>query len=123
MPPTIIDHRPPHRADDHNRVYLYIAYACFAGGFVSGFTPVIGVIMAYVRRNEVRGTPYFDHCHFLIRTFWISLLGLLAAAVLTPILIGIPLLAAVCIWFLFRLIAGVMKLVDNKPLNPYGWTV
>ena len=46
--------------------YIYAIYALFALG-IFGLVPAIGgVIMAYAKRNELRGTIYFDHLQFLL---------------------------------------------------------
>ena len=77
--------------------------------------------MAYVKRNEMAGTIYHDHMQFLIRTFWVSLIGGLIGLVLSLVLIGIPILIAVGIWYLYRMIFGLVRLLDNKPVDPYRW--
>lgn len=74
---------PLRQAGDNLSQYVYLTYAAFAIGLISGGTgTLVGVIMAYLRRNELRGTPYFDHLHFLIRIFWLSLLGYLICLLL-----------------------------------------
>lgn len=115
----------PLRPDDEGlRQYVYLTYAAFAVGLISGGTgTLVGVVMAYLRRNELRGTPYFDHLHFLIRTFWFSLLGYLICLPLLLVLIGWPLAVLVTIWHVSRLIAGFVCLHRRQPLNPDGWTV
>ena len=83
--------------DDRHRLYLFILYGLYAAALLltNGFTAVVGVIAAYILRNEMRGSPYFDHRQFLIKTFWVALIGCL--------------------------IAGVMKLVNHQPIDPDGW--
>ncbi len=109
--------------DDRHRLYLFILYGLYAAALLltNGFTAVVGVIAAYILRNEMRGSPYFDHLQFLIKTFWVALIGCLIALPLLLVLIGWPLLAAVMVWYLYRLIAGVMKLVNHQPIDPDGW--
>ena len=65
--------------------------------------------------------PYEDHITYLIRTFWISLIGYLIGAVLSIVGIGIIIIIAVGIWYIYRSIAGFIKFNDNKPINPMGW--
>jgi uncharacterized membrane protein len=43
---------------------------------------IVGVIIAYVKREDLAGTPYESHITSAIRTFWISLAGGLLSIVL-----------------------------------------
>ena len=58
------------------RNYMYVIYGLYALGVISFAMPtIIGAILAYVKRDDMRGTIYFDHIQFLLRTFWGSLIG------------------------------------------------
>ena len=57
--------------------YVFIAYVTYAVGLLILFTPVVGVIMAYVKRDEAQGSIYASHIDYLIKTFWVSLVLLL----------------------------------------------
>ena len=115
-----------------------LAYALFGVGAVvgllsSGF-PVIaplmgligiaGVIVAYVKRDDARGTWVASHLRWLIRTFWYSLLwatiGWIVLLVLGLILIGIPLAiliwAAASIWVIYRVIRGYLLFNQSRPI-------
>jgi uncharacterized membrane protein len=75
-----------------------------------------------VKRADVVGTPYEAHFEWQIRSFWLCLLGYAIGGVLLFVVIGIPVLWAVSIWMLYRIIKGWLYLYDNKPLaNPRGW--
>lgn len=119
-PPRVITPTP------EQRNYMYVIYGLYALGLVSFALPtLIGAIVAYVKRDEMRGTIYFDHIQFLLRTFWGSLVGLVAGGLLVltfiGLIIGLPLIFAVCIWYLFRVVVGIVRLIDNKPVTPDGW--
>ena len=45
----------------------HAVYACYAVGFFIGVTWLIGVIVAYVKRDEARGTPGGDKLAWLSR--------------------------------------------------------
>ena len=52
------------------RNYMYVIYGLYALGVISFAMPtIIGAILAYVKRDDMRGTFYFDHIQFLLRTF------------------------------------------------------
>ena len=128
---TVIPGNPPITA-------ALLAYALFGVGAVvgllsSGF-PVIaplmgligiaGVIVAYVKRDDARGTWVASHLRWLIRTFWYSLLwatvGWIVLLVLGLVLIGIPLAiliwAAASVWVIYRVVRGYLLFNQSRPI-------
>ena len=103
------------------RQYTMIIYILYIAAILIGLTSIVGVIMAYVKRADFVGTEYEDHITYLIRTFWISLIGYAIGAVLSVIGIGLIIIIAVGIWYIYRSIAGFIKFNDNKPINALGW--
>jgi uncharacterized membrane protein len=110
-----------------------VVYALFAltavltlvhSGFLSppllSLIGVAGVIVAYVKRDEARGTWVASHLDWLIRTFWWSLLWLVIGAVLFVTLLGIPVALALwvgtSIWVLYRVTRGYLLYKDSKPI-------
>ncbi|MDQ6618133.1 MAG: hypothetical protein M3Z31_00295 [Pseudomonadota bacterium] len=85
-----------------------------------GLLGFIGVIVAYVKRDEARGTWVASHFRWLIRTFWYSLLWGLVGALVFMTLIGIPLALAIwgvaSIWVIYRVVKGYMLFKDNRPI-------
>lgn len=85
---------------------------------------IIGVIVAYIKRGDARGTWLESHMTWLIRTFWWStlwaLIGWAVLLVFAIILIGLalgPLIwAVVAIWVAYRVIKGVMYLKDQRAI-------
>ena len=108
------------------RNYMYVIYGLYALGVFSFAMPtIIGAIVAYVKRDDMRGMIYFDHIQFLLRTFWGSLIGFavgfLLIITLIGAIIGVPLVVLVCFWYLFRVVVGFVRLIDNQPVTPDGW--
>jgi uncharacterized membrane protein len=114
-------------------VYVLFAIAAIAGiaghGMAVGaplltIIGIIAVIIAYVKRDEARGTWTASHLRWLIRTFWWSflwnLIGLLVLFTLGIILIGIPIAYAIwiatTIWVIYRLVKGYLLFKDSKPI-------
>ena len=89
-----------------------------------GLIGIAGVIVAYVKRDDARGSWVESHLRWLIRTFWFSLLwaviGWVVLLVLGLILIGIPLAiliwGAASIWVLYRVIRGYLLFNDSRPI-------
>ena len=130
-PPVASAAQPPITA-------VLVAYALYAiaaiGGVISSglvhFAPlvaiagIVGVIVAYVKRGDARGTWVESHCTWLIRTFWWSLLwailGWVILLLLLIVLIGIPIAYAIwfCagIWVIYRVVRGYLLFKDSKPI-------
>ena len=101
--------------------YVFIAYVTYAVGLLILFTPVVGVIMAYVKRDEAQGTIYASHIDYLIKTFWVSLIGMVLGMLTILILIGWLILAATGVWLIYRVVVGLIKLNEDKPVSTQGW--
>ena len=85
-----------------------------------GIAGIVGVIIAYVKRDDARGTWVESHLTWLIRTFWWSFLWDLLAVILFVTLIGIPIalliLVATSIWGIYRLVRGFLYFKDSKAI-------
>jgi len=101
--------------------YVFIAYVTYAVGLLILFTPVIGVILAFIKRDEAQGSIYASHIDYLIKTFWVSLIGLLLGRLTILILIGWLILLVTAIWFIYRVVIGLIKLNEDKPVSNQGW--
>ena len=101
--------------------YVFIAYVTYAVGLLILFTPVIGVILAFIKRDEAQGSIYASHIDWLIKTFWVSLIGLLLGRLTILILIGWLILLVTAIWFIYRVVVGLIKLNEDKPISTQGW--
>ncbi len=98
-----------------------IVYILYLFGLVVGVTGIIGVVMAYINRDDA---PEWlkSHYQFQIRTFWIGALYTLIGIILSYVLIGIMVLFFFVIWLIVRCVKGI-KFLDQKeaPPNPTGW--
>ena len=113
--------QPPH--DPNQRTIMIVVYVLFGLGVIFGGLPAIaGVILAYIERQDMLpNSLYHNHLTFLIRTFWGSVAGTVIGFILSFIGIGILVLFAVGIWYLFRVIYGFVKLMDEKSVTTTGW--
>ena len=99
--------------------YVYVIYVLFVLG-IFGLVPAVGgVIMAYAKRNELRGTIYFDHLQFLLKTFWITLIFGIIGYFTLIFLIGFPIMLLTFGWYTFRVVSGFLRLRENRaPSRP-----
>lgn len=99
----------------------HVIYACYAVGFFIGITWLVGVIVAYVKRDDARGTWMASHFSWQIRTFWWSMLWFALGWVFFVTIIGIviayPLWAIAWLWGLYRVIKGWLRLSDGKAVG------
>ena len=98
-----------------------IVYILYLVGLVVGVTGLIGVVMAYINRDDA---PEWlkSHYQFQIRTFWIGTLYIFIGVILSYVLVGILVLFFFVIWLIVRCVKGI-KYLDQKeaPPNPTGW--
>ena len=94
--------------------------ALIVTAFLSGWPSIIGVILNYVKRSDVRGTFLESHFRWQIRTFWFALLWAVIAGLLVITLIGIPfawvLAILVGLWVLYRIVRGWLALLNGRPM-------
>lgn len=102
---------------DQLKQYNLITYILYIVGFFVGVTPIIAIIMNYLKRAEMRGTWLESHVNWQIKTFWVTLIAYLVGAVLTTILIGFIVLLLAFIWHIYRLVKGLMALNNNQPVS------
>jgi len=99
------------------RTLTLVLYGLYAASVLMGLTGVVGVIIAHIRLKETKGTIFESHLRWLIRTFWLSLLMCLPGILLSFVGIGLLLLIAISIWFIYRIVVGFLKLNDGKPID------
>lgn len=88
--------------------------------FLSGWPSIIAVIINYVKRAEARGTYLESHFRWQIRTFWFALLWVFIAVLIAFTFIGIPIAIIVAwlagLWVLYRIMRGLLRLLNDKPM-------
>ena len=96
---------------------------------------IVGVIWAYRKRREAVGTMYYDHYQYLIITFWYTFLLPIAGFMLFMLsmmiedkkwqviemggaMLGMAMMIIPSIWFIYRSIAGWLKLQSGQSVSP-----
>lgn len=93
-----------------------IIYALYAASFVIGITSIVAIVINYVKRDDVAGTILESHFRWQIRTFWFGILWGVLGGITFLIIIGWFILAADCIWIIYRMVKGWLRLNDDKPM-------
>ena len=91
-------------------VYILQALSFFLGGL----TALVGVIINYVKLDDVRGTWIEPHFRWQIRAFWIGLLWTVIGVITTMLIVGWFILLGIAIWVIYRIVKGALALNDGK---------
>lgn len=93
-----------------------LVYALQAASFLLGVTFIVGVIINYVKKEDVVGTWLESHFRWQIRTFWFSLLWAVLGVITAMIVVGYFIIIANLIWVIYRIVKGWLRLNDGKPM-------
>ena len=96
--------------------YTFAVYILQGLNFVLPFMAVIGVIVNYLKDDEVRGSWLESHFRWQKTTFWYGLLWTFLGVISLPILVGYLVLGCVTIWLVYRIARGWICLVDGKEM-------
>ena len=94
-----------------------IVYILYALSYFAGITAIVGIIINYVKQEDVAGTWLESHFRWQIRTFWFSLLWAVIGVATLFIMIGMAILFANFCWIIYRIVKGWLNLNDNKPMT------
>lgn len=120
----------PVSTDNHKTLAIIIYVLSLAGFVTGGITSIIALVIGLVKKNDVRGTIYESHFEFANWTnIWMLVAGIaiwIVGTLLMLVLIGfivLPIaLVLLAVWYGVRLILGLIKLMDNRPVdNPRGF--
>ncbi len=94
-----------------------IVYALQAASLFTGtLTLFAGIIINYVRREDVEGSWIESHFRWQIKTFWYSLLWMVIGGVTVIFLIGWAILLAASLWLIYRVVKGWVYLSEKRPM-------
>ena len=96
--------------------YTYAVYILQALSFLVLFTAIIGVVVNYIKDDDVQGSWLQSHFIWQKNTFWYGLLWIVLGSLTAPILIGYVVLGITTVWLIYRIAKGWIYLVDGKQL-------
>jgi uncharacterized membrane protein len=91
-------------------------YALYALSYFAGITAIVGIIINYVKKDDVAGTWLEGHFRWQIRTFWFGLLWAVIGIFTIAIFIGFLILFVNYCWIIYRIVKGGLNLIDDKPM-------
>ncbi len=98
-----------------------IVYILYLASLIVPVTAIVGVIMAYVYRDEA---PEWlsTHFRFQVRTFWIGMLYMVVGALTALLVVGYLVLLFTLVWVIVRCIKGLQGLDRRRPVaDPASW--
>ena len=101
--------------DNEPKTHALIAYILMTIGLLTAIPILFGALWAMIKRKDAAGTVYHSHYTNAIRTFWWSLLWTIIGGILVLVLVGYVVLGLVWLWIGYRMINGMVKLLDDKP--------
>ena len=98
------------------RIVTIVVYGLYLIGWPClHTTSLAGLIVAYLKRDEARGTIWESHIDNQIQTFWVTLALLVVGIPLCFVAVGIPIVLGAVAWSLYRSIKGLLRAIDGQP--------
>lgn len=117
MTPVIAPQFADAGVKESDYTYMLVAHILMAASIVTGgVSGIVAVIMAYIKRDELRGTYLESHAKNLIETFWWSLALGVIGAILTFVFVGLFVLLGGFIWFVYRCIMAIVRISERKAI-------
>jgi len=105
------------KATESERTTLTIAYVLHViGPFTAFLLNIAGLILNHIKAAETNNQYIRSHHVWMLRTFWWSLLWSIIGGVLCLILVGYVVLAIVGLWWLYRVVRGLINYAEQRPM-------
>ena len=85
--------------------------------FLAGLPLLIGIMINFLKREEVAGTWLASHFAWQIKTAWLSLAGFSLAGLTFEFGFGLYVLISTVMLMVFRIVVGWNALNSNKPVK------
>ena len=103
--------------EDSLRKYAMVGYVMHLLGLVSIIGFVVGLIIAWVKRDDAEGTIYLTHFNWQTRSFWWFLLWFLLLGIPTLMTLGaVPFVVLAQVWLAYRMIKGMVRLNQARAI-------
>jgi len=95
-----------------------IVYLCQVLAFVlAGLPLLVGVVINFMRRDEVAGTWLESHFDWQIKTVWLALAGMALGGLTFEFGFGIFILIATIMLLVYRIVIGWNALSSDQPVH------
>jgi uncharacterized membrane protein len=136
--------QPAPAATSDPRPLVIVCYFLYLLACINGFTAIIGVVIAHIRRHESAGTIWQSHFDNLILVFWVLVAAVLIAVLafplglwanfsfqffshplifflwppwflVFPVVFGLIVFPLLVIWYFYRTIRGLIRAAEARP--------
>lgn len=105
------------QATESERTTLTIAYVLHIGGPFTAFVlSVAGAVLNHIKAAETQNHYIRSHHVWMLRTFWWTLLWSILCIPLFFVVVGFFLYAAVGLWWLYRVVRGMINFTEKRPM-------
>ena len=106
---------PAAQSQESLRTLTILIYALYLAAFFNGLTAIVGLILAYIKRDDARGTVFESHLANLIETFWLTLVIGIVGCLTIFIGVGFLVLLGLFVFYLYRTLKGILRAIDSRP--------
>jgi uncharacterized membrane protein len=92
----------------------HFVYLLQSLSFLFGLTGIAGIILNYLKLDEVKGTWLESHFRWQISTFWIGLALFFLGMILMIVIIGWFILLGDVVFVIYRIVKGWLALYEKK---------
>lgn len=105
----------PVALSDSRKNMLFLLWGLYLGGwFTGGVTLIIGIALAYIKRDDAGTGIERSHYNSAIRVFWWTCLwGVIGLATMV-FLVGFVIWGIAGIWFIFRCVMGLVRTSESR---------
>ncbi len=96
---------------------LYVLYGL---SYFTVITGLVALVIHFVKGEDVQGTFAASHLRWQLRTVLFSVLFLIIGGITAFIGIGVVILFLTPIWVVYRLVVGLLRLHENKPMYSFS---
>ena len=106
-------------APDEMRTLAIIVYGLYIAAVLTcGMAGIIGVVLAYLKRDQAAGTIWHSHFENAIHAFWAWFMLMAIGIVTAPFLIGFVVIGGAFVYFVYRAIRGLIAVLEDRPYAP-----
>ncbi|HUO83018.1 MAG TPA: hypothetical protein VM616_09195 [Gammaproteobacteria bacterium] len=96
------------------RMLVLAAYVLHLVGAIAAVPSLIALILNYLKRGA--GDPdLLSHHQWMIETFWWAVVWFVVGAILTLVLVGWLIMLIAWLWYLYRHVRGLLRLIEGRP--------
>ncbi len=100
------------------KTMAFVIYILQLVSLLNGISLIIAVVLAYTKVDDAKEPEWMrSHYRWQIKTFWMFLILSVVGFITIFLGIGYFILLFTLIWFLYRVVKGMLRLSEDKPIG------